>query len=77
MSLPGYRTSHTSFGNVEKFKYLGTTVTDRNYVHEWVQSRLNSADACYRSVKNRPSRCDIEKMKVHVNYTNYDCNSFT
>jgi hypothetical protein len=35
-----------------KFKYLGTTVTNQNLSLEEIQRRLNSGNACYRSVEN-------------------------
>jgi hypothetical protein len=43
---------NSSFERVEEFKYLGTTLTDRNSIQEEVKSRLNSGNACYYSVQN-------------------------
>jgi hypothetical protein len=35
-----------------KFKYLGTAITDQNFILEEIRSRLNSDNACYHSDHN-------------------------
>ena len=37
---------------MEEFKYLGTTLTNRNSSQEEIKSRLKSGNACYHSVHN-------------------------
>ena len=44
------KVDNSSIERVEEFKYLGTTLTNRNSVQEEIKSRLKLGNACYHSV---------------------------
>jgi hypothetical protein len=48
-------TFNRSFKNLEQFKYLGTIVTNPNFIQEKIKRRLNSDNAYYHSVQNHLS----------------------
>ena len=46
------RIDNSTFERAEEFKYLGTTLTNQNYIAEEIKSRLKSGNACYHSVES-------------------------
>jgi hypothetical protein len=56
-----------SFERVEEFKYLGATLTNRNFIHEEIKSRLKWGNACNHSVQNLlSSRMLSKNTKIRV-----------
>jgi hypothetical protein len=53
--------------DVAKFKYMATTLTDQNYLHEEIKNKLNSGNAGYYSVQSAMSSCLLSRnIKVKI-----------
>jgi len=61
---------NSSFARVEDFKYLGTTLTNRNSIQEEIKSRLKSENACYLLVQNILSSSLLSKDLKIKTYRN-------
>jgi hypothetical protein len=56
-----------SLERVEELRYLGSTLTNRNSIHEEIKSRLKSGNACCQSVQNLlSSRLLSKNTKIRV-----------
>jgi hypothetical protein len=51
---------------MEQFKYLGTVLTNRNYIQEEIKSRLKLGNACYHLVQNSVFQFAIQKYKIKI-----------
>jgi hypothetical protein len=62
------KTDNSSLERVDEFKYLGTTLTNKNSIQEEIKSRLKSGNACYHSVQNLLSSSLLSKNKKMKTY---------
>jgi len=61
------RVDNNTFERVVGFKYLGTTLTNKNFIAEEIKSRLRSGNACYHSVQNLlSSRLLSKNLKIKI-----------
>ena len=52
---------------VEEFKFLGTTLTNKNSIQEEIKGRLKVGNACYYSVQNLLSSSLLsKKLKIKI-----------
>jgi hypothetical protein len=59
-----------SYEREDQFKYLGTTLTNRNSIQEEIKSRLKSGNACYHSVQDlRSSNLLSKNTKIKIHRT--------
>ena len=58
------KTDNSSIERVEEFKYLGTTLTDQNFIQEEIKCRLKLWNACYYSVQNLLSSSLLSKKEL-------------
>ena len=58
---------NSSIERVEEFKYLGTTLTNKNSIREEIECRLKLGNACYYSVQNLMSSSLLSKtLKIKI-----------
>ena len=65
--LKFYQVNEPTFETVEKFKYLGTTLTNHNSIPEVIKNRLRSGNAYYYPVQNLlSSRLLNKNLKIKI-----------
>jgi len=61
------KTDNSSIERVEESKYLGTTLTNQNFIREEIKSRLKLGNACNHSVQNLLSSSLLSKnLKIKI-----------
>ena len=62
--IPSERIDNNTFERVEDFKYLGTTLTNKNSIVEEIKSRLMSGNASYHLLSSRLLSKNL-KIKIY------------
>jgi hypothetical protein len=63
-------TDNSSFQKVEEFRYLGTTLTNQNFIPEEIESRPKLGNFCHHSVQNLLfSRLLFKNTKIKIHRT--------
>ena len=61
------KNDNSSFEWAKDFRYLGTTLTNKNCIQEEIKNRLQSGNACYHSVQNLLSSILLSKnIKIKI-----------
>ena len=61
------RIDNSTFERAEVFKYLGTNLTNQNFIADEIKSRLRSGNACCHSVQNLiSSRLLSKNLKIKI-----------
>jgi hypothetical protein len=60
------KTDNSCFEELDQFKYIGTTLTNQDFIQEEVKSRLKSGNAGFHTVQNLFSLLSKNfKIKIH------------
>jgi hypothetical protein len=63
------RTANRAFENVEKFKYLGMTLTNQHLIHEKIKNTLNFGTIYYYSVQHLVLHLLSKNVKIKIHKT--------
>ena len=65
--IQSVRIDNSTFERVEEFKYLGTTLTNQNYIAGEIMNRLRSGNVCYQTVQKLLSSRSLSKnLKIKI-----------